>query len=126
MRTFVMVGFSALVILLRLATPARAQYAGGSRAGVYPTAILSARYGERSSAEADLFRPYDEPVARPGSGYRPYTRTPVNPPRDEATLRAPAPRHNYFPGQRSGQGPNRNVVDTRTLCVPGRRAMLQR
>jgi hypothetical protein len=126
MRTFVMVEFSLLIIFLTFTSPARAQDSGRSRAGSFPTAIPSARSGERSSAVRDLLSPYDEPVARSGSGYRTYTRTPANPPHEETDLRGPAPRHNYFPNLRSGQGPNRNVIDPRTLCVPGRRAMLQR
>jgi len=32
----------------------------------------------------------------------------------------------YFPDIRAGRGINRNVIDPRGLCVPGRRALLQR
>ena len=32
----------------------------------------------------------------------------------------------YYPGSRPGQGPNRNYIDPHSLCVPGRRALLQR
>jgi hypothetical protein len=124
MRTFAMVGFSVLGMFAGLSTPAEAQRAGWPRVASYPTAGASSR--DRSMGELDPLRPYDAPPARPDAAYRPYLRTPVNPPREEPILRAAAPRHNYFPGLRSGQGPNRNVVDPRTLCVPGRRAMLQR
>jgi hypothetical protein len=123
MRTFVMVGFSALGMFAGLTTPAEAQRIGGPRAGSYPT--VGATLRDRSTGELDPLRPY-APVARSDASYRPYLRTPVNPAREEPILRAAAPRPNYFPGLRSGQGPNRNVVNTHTLCVPGRRAILQR
>ncbi len=119
MRTFVMVGFSALGMLAVLTTPAEAQRIGGSRVGSYPTVRETLR--DRSTGELNPLRPY-APEARSDASYRPYLRTPV----EEPMPRTPAPRPNYFPGLRSGQGPNRNVVNTHTLCVPGRRAMLQR
>jgi hypothetical protein len=39
----------------------------------------------------------------------------------------PAPRyvHDYYPGMRTGQYANRNIV-THPLCVPGRRALIGR
>ena len=123
MRKDVMVGLTALAMLGGLTTAAQAQRPGWPRAGSYPAATASS--GERSSAELDPLRPY-APEARANPSYRPYLRTPVTPPRDEAITPASTPRRNYFPGLRSGQGPNRNVVDPRTLCVPGRRAMLHR
>ena len=123
MRKFMMIGLTALVMLAGLTPLARAQRPGWPRTGSYPSS--SATYGDRSSAEPDPLRPY-APEPRADASYRPYLRTPVSPPRDEAITRASAPRRNYFPGLRTGQGPNRNYVDPRTLCVPGRRAMLQR
>jgi hypothetical protein len=85
-------------------------------------------YASRST-EPDLFRPYS---SRYGSasltGTRPYSR-----PRPVPTATLPArasapPRtvHDYFPGMRPGVSPNRNTVNPRSLCVPGRRALLMR
>jgi hypothetical protein len=112
-----------LVMLGGLAPRARAQRPGWPRSGTARAPV--ATYSERLAAEPDPLRPY-APEPRADSRYRPYLRAPAAPPRDEAITRAAAPRREYFPGLRSGQGPNRNVVDPRTLCVPGRRAMLQR
>lgn len=77
--------------------------------------------GEAFQGEPDPLRPYtDSP--RSGVTTRPYERTPVvSPP--EREIPAPAVSHNYYPGLRTGQGPNRNVV---SHCVPGRNAFLHR
>jgi hypothetical protein len=79
------------------------------------------------STEPDLLRPYSSRNgSAPVSGTRAYTR-----PRPLTTAPTPArasspPRtvHDYFPGMRPGVSPNRNTVNPRSLCVPGRRALL--
>jgi hypothetical protein len=123
MRTFVIVGLTALGMLGGLTSLVYAQRPGWSRAASPSTA--RAGYGDRFATVPDPLRPYaTQGRAEPNS--RPYARTPLTPPRDEAITRtsAPPPRQNYFPGLRTGQGPNRNYIDPRTLCVPGRRAVL--
>lgn len=54
--------------------------------------------------------------------------TPPPPPMPERARAAVFSRgvHDYYPFARQGQQVNRNVIDPRSLCVPGRRAMLQR
>jgi hypothetical protein len=81
-----------------------------------------------ASAEPDPFRPYSSrartdagPVARPYLRTQP--TTPAPPPR---VVAPPRGVHDYFPGMRPGIHPNRNTVDPRRLCVPGRRAFLMR
>jgi hypothetical protein len=84
--------------------------------------------------EPDLFKPY---AAQSASAAKPaaYSRTP---PRAKAPLPPlPPPNRsyaaavnrgvgNYYPAMRRGNGPNSNVVDPHTLCVPGRRAAILR
>jgi hypothetical protein len=61
-----------------------------------------------------------------------YARPPVqkraaSPPRTEYAARPtvhPQGVRDYYPTMRTGQGPNRNVIDPRSLCVPGRRAVI--
>jgi len=73
------------------------------------------------AAADDLLRPY-APHAE-----RPYARPHVAP-AYPARLAAAPPRGvgEYFPGMRPGTSPNRNVIDPRSLCVPGRRALILR
>jgi hypothetical protein len=71
--------------------------------------------------QADPFRPY------PTGGSRSSTTRTYEQPRPQVVAQPPARSQGvreYFPGMRTGRGPNRNVVDTRKLCVPGRRAMI--
>jgi len=78
----------------------------------------------RASLRGDLdpLRPYSSGNGRLGDKPRPYERTPVvSPP--ERTTPPPPVSHNYFPGLRTGQGPNHNMV---SHCVPGRHAFLHR
>jgi hypothetical protein len=74
--------------------------------------------------EADLLRPYASRPARLGGDSRYGYRAAVRP----ETAPRPAGRsrgvQDYYPAMRTGQGPNRNTVDPRSLCVPGRRALL--
>jgi hypothetical protein len=124
MRTAVIVGLTALGMSGGLTPLVHAQHPGGSRA-TSPSAAR-AGHGDRFAAEPDPLRPYAT-QGRTEPNFRPYARTPLAPPRSEAITRTSAPpRHNYYPGLRTGQGPNRNYVDPRTLCVPGRRALLYR
>jgi hypothetical protein len=77
---------------------------------------------DRFRNEGDPLAPYGETVASTSPG-RPYeqARPLIQPQR----ALPPAPvSHNYFPGMRSGQGTNRNVVAPH--CVPGRNAFLHR
>jgi hypothetical protein len=84
--------------------------------GVASPASGNARLGSRAEITRSL-EGRDTP--------RPYERAPVvSPP--ERTISAPVASHNYYPGLRPGQGPNRNAIDPRSLCVPGRRAFLHR
>jgi hypothetical protein len=48
------------------------------------------------------------------------------PPQAPVSPSYPSARHNYYPAARTGHSSNRNVVDTRTLCNPARRALLMR
>jgi hypothetical protein len=52
------------------------------------------------------------------------TRTSSSQPARPPVQARPAPRivHDYYPGMRSGRGPNRNVPAPR--CVPGRRSFM--
>lgn len=98
---------------------ARAQGYGGGAASRYVT------------AEPDLFRRYGaSPAVSRTAGTRPYQRPrprrPAPPPSPPARTPAPHAVHDYFPGMRSGQSPNHNTVNTRHLCVPGRRALIVR
>ncbi|MFO0953500.1 MAG: hypothetical protein U0835_20580 [Isosphaeraceae bacterium] len=99
---------------------AEAQQFGGRRTTPVSTSAVR--------AEPDLLTPYAPSNPRAEKGIRPYRRTPA-----PALAPAPADRvassrgvGNYFPSMRAGQSPNQNVINPRTLCVPGRRAMLQR
>ena len=82
-------------------------------------------------SEPDLFKPYAAPSA---ASAKPYTRTPKRPappqplPPPNRAYAAAVNRgaSNYFPAMRRGNGPNQNVVDPHTLCVPGRRAAILR
>jgi hypothetical protein len=83
------------------------------------------------SAEPDLFRPYGSrspsSFTAGRSGYtRPRTIAPPRRPPEVAPPPQPRGLHDYFPTMRPGQGPNHNTVDPRTLCVPGRRALIMR
>ncbi|MGE3818625.1 MAG: hypothetical protein AB7I30_04270 [Isosphaeraceae bacterium] len=81
--------------------------------------------------QANPLRPYsgdDRPVAARG-GNQPGRWSTASVPRESR----PSPRasvfnaaRSYYPGLRVGQGSNRNVIDPRSLCVPGRRALLVR
>jgi hypothetical protein len=74
----------------------------------------------------DPLRPYGAPGWESAGAGR-YARPALVAERNEAARPSMFPRgRNYFPGLRSGQAPNRNVVDTRTLCVPGRHHFLHR
>jgi hypothetical protein len=99
------------------AAPARASRAGGR----LDAAAVAGRGGSGEGlfrTEPDPLRPYGEPArASSGSLRRPYEPAPP-PPRE---VPAPPESHNYYPGLRSGQGPNRNV-----RCVPGRHVILHR
>jgi hypothetical protein len=71
----------------------------------------------------DILRPYAPHSTRASSTG--YSRTPA--PRQQPIARPQVQSQgvrDYFPGMRLGYGPNRNTVDPRRLCVPGRRAML--
>lgn len=74
------------------------------------------------AAEDDLLRPYAPRTERT------YAR-PRTPPASPVRLSAAVPSRGvgeYFPGMRPGTSPNRNVIDPRSLCVPGRRALILR
>jgi hypothetical protein len=85
-----------------------------------PTALAGrgASSDDRFRDDPDPLRPYGEPV-RSTSLTRPYEQAPVISPPQRGL---PPVSHNYFPGMRPGQGPNRNVAH----CVPGRGAFLHR
>lgn len=88
------------------------------RAPVGSSASLSS-YGSSD----DPLRAYGhESASTAGTQARPYERAPVvSPPQRQSP--SPAVSHNYFPGFRPGQGPNRNTVQPH--CVPGRHAFLR-
>lgn len=77
------------------------------------------------SEDDDLLRPYSARprVADDARGYarRPSVRQQTPPARPNPY----AQRRTYFPGLRSGQGPNQSVP-MRAHCVPGRHAFLGR
>jgi hypothetical protein len=81
-------------------------------------------YARTVSAEDDPIRPYTEGAAASASGSRGYYRSYARPAPVARPPARPQSVRDYYPTMRTGQGPNRNVVDPRTLCVPGRRAML--
>jgi hypothetical protein len=77
----------------------------------------------RGAASGDPLRPYgNDPPAGAAAISRPYERAPVPSPPERETP-APAVSHNYFPGARSGQSGNRNMV---SHCVPGRHSLMHR
>jgi hypothetical protein len=93
--------------------------------GVARSRYASSRSATASDAlagEPDPLRPYGNAGGASGTAPRPYEREPVaSPPRRETP--APVASHNYFPGLRSGQSANRNVVPH---CVPGRNSFYHR
>jgi hypothetical protein len=118
----------ALVFVACCAFDRRVHAQGDVRQGV---PAISRPYTTVRSPEANLLRPYG---SRDGQQYfthkRTYTRPPVVPPPPpiipaRASVFARGV-HDYYPAARPGQGKNQNVVDPRTLCVPGRRALLRR
>lgn len=102
---------------------------GASALGQEPywrhTTDRAASGASRGFAGDDSLRPYGTRGAAPARG-RGYARE-TSPARIEPA-RAPSysARRNYFPGQRTGQYPNRNYIAPERLCVPGRRAFLYR
>jgi hypothetical protein len=121
-----------------LAQPPSQGVGGGStgRAFARPSTPYPSSAPARPADDFDLLSPYGSRAGGPagnGSAPKPYTRTPVTrrppgPPLDRSSRGAVFSRGvgSYYPSMRSGQAPNRNVVDHRSLCVPGRRALLQR
>jgi hypothetical protein len=101
-------------------TPARARY-GGRLDAATAVAARGGSSDDRFRKERDPLRPYGEPV-QSTSLTRPYEQAPTIRP-FERELPAPPVSHNYYPGMRPGQSPNRNVVPH---CVPGRSAFLHR
>lgn len=103
--------FTFLLALLTLDSPGRAQYPGGAPRQPAPSS---------RGTDSDPLRPYglragSEAETRGGYGRRPAPAR-SEPPRANFY----AQRREYYPGLRSGYGPNRNVVAPETLCVPGR------
>ena len=96
---------------------------------VGPGAAASGRYatatGRDPWADADMLRPYGSRASSGFVGERSsYSRpAPQRPPAERPPAR-PRAAIDYFPTMRPGSGPNRNVVDVRSLCNPGRRALL--
>jgi hypothetical protein len=103
------------------AAPTRARY--GGRLDATAVAGRGTASDDRFGNDLDPLRPYGEPVRSTSISRRPYEPAPtISPPQRE--LPAPSVSHNYFPGMRPGQGPNRNVVVPH--CVPGRHAFFSR
>lgn len=82
-----------------------------------------------SAAGRNPIRPYtgDQPAVspdnpKPGRWSTRSVARESSPPK----VAASHPSRNYFSGLRAGQGANRNVINPRSLCVPGRRALLVR
>jgi len=116
--------FAALAIVVGLAPRSEAQSPYRARA---TTAVHSGSAARGLSP--DPFRPYGTHRAsrgpQPGFAYRSQGR--ATPPQAEVTrTNFYAQRHEYFPGLRSGQGPNRNVSYGRSHCAPSRTALLAR
>jgi hypothetical protein len=82
------------------------------------------------SQEPDLLRPYGSnhlSSDTPAAGLPYVRRPPIAPPELDRPARAvPRGVNSYFPMMRAGQGPNRNYIDPRFHCVPGRMAPIQR
>jgi hypothetical protein len=98
--------------------PARSARYGGPLDAATALGGRGTASDDRFRSGTDPLRPYGEPV-QSTSLTRPYERVPmVSPPQRGL----PPVSHNYFPGMRPGQGPNRNVAH----CVPGRHAFLHR
>jgi hypothetical protein len=96
-----------------LVTPGHAQR-GGTSAGAF-------------SGEVNMLRPYASRTVNQGRGYvrQAAPSRPVMPTRAEPVARPTSQGvRDYYPAMRPGQGPNRNVINPRTLCVPGRRAVI--
>ncbi|MCA1686625.1 MAG: hypothetical protein LC745_11765 [Planctomycetia bacterium] len=94
-------------------------------------ATSSGRVGPDGSSGSGLLRPYGPRDVRTSAAQKPqsYSRSSPTPsPADDRSRAAVFAKgvRDYYPDARSNQSANRNVVDTRTLCNPGRRALLRR
>jgi hypothetical protein len=87
------------------------------------------------AAEPDLLRPYgsrDQRVFFAEKEKRVYAPPPAAPPLHSRVSSSPGAAvftqgaRDYFPAIRAGRGPNGNAINPRSLCVPGRRAMIPR
>jgi hypothetical protein len=107
--------FAALFVVL---TPAEAQQP------YWQNANPRARAGAVSRDDADFVRPYGSSRRGADRG-RSFSQSSMSRP-IEGVRSSPAPRRNYFPGQRSGQSLNSNMAPTRHICVPSRHSMLTR
>ena len=120
-------------LTLTLALSAAGWWMSGSRADAQqgaraPSGTSGRAYPRVVEPETDPLRPYASRNPRSYYQSRSAYRPPSRPtPRPELIARPSVHAQgvrNYYPAMRAGQGPNRNAVDPRTLCVPGRRAML--
>jgi hypothetical protein len=137
MRRFITLGLALTAFGWLFVTPGHAQRGASPRGGMAWTApgyAPGAAAGTGGYGDGpDLLRPYGSRAgaATPNTA-RPYTRSPSRPappPRPELIVRQPVrPQgvRDYYPTLRAGQGPNRNMIDPRSLCVAGRRAVILR
>jgi hypothetical protein len=93
---------------------------------------VAPKAGRSAATDPDPLRPYATRDIRALAAVgRAYSRTSPPPPptieetRSRAAVFARGAR-DYYPALKTGQGPNRNYIDPRTLCVPGRRALIPR
>lgn len=96
--------------------------------GWLPTPSHAQRGGASADSGFDELRPYGTRSSATRQADRPYARSSEAPaPPFESPSRLPVRRTvgSFYPTMRAGQSRNRNVVDTRSLCNPGRRALLQ-
>lgn len=121
MRRSLALGLALVILGSSLHGEGRAQ-SGGAAGG--------AGRGQGVASKDGVLKPYNPGERRTPGARRPaYSRQPASAPapdkRSRAAVFAKGVR-DYYPAARANQSKNSNVVDPRSLCVPGRRALLQR
>ncbi len=126
MRRALRLGLATVLDLGMLAGAGPAQQGYFNRVTTHPRSSSAAPSASVDHAgSAPLSRSGPRPRGYSGNGH--YQRAPSEPPRTEPPPTVTTDRtHNYFPGLRTGQAPNRNYIPPHKLCAPGRRPFMYR
>jgi hypothetical protein len=126
MRWSLRLGLGAVLNLGMLAGAGQAQQGYFNRVKTHPQSSSAAPSASLDHAgSAPLSRSDSRPRGYSGNGH--YLRATSEPPRTEPPHAVTIDRtHNYFPGLRTGQAPNRNYIPPHKLCAPGRRPFMYR